>query len=77
MDFEIKEKQSNKWPLTGYIPLVKKRFSEYIERVHVDDDNVIAFKVSKDLLGTDNPAVLLSPYPPPPPPPYIELLRRD
>ena len=36
-----------------------------MERVHVEHDNMIVLKVSKDLLGTEKPVVLLGVYLPP------------
>ena len=33
-----------------------------MERVHVEHDNMIVLKVSKDLLGTEKPVVLLGVY---------------
>ena len=36
-----------------------------MEQVHVEYDNMIVLKVSKDLLGTEKPVVLLGVYLPP------------
>ena len=49
----------------GLALLVKKQLSSYVERVHVEYDNMIVLKVSKDLLGTEKPVVLLAVYLPP------------
>ena len=45
--------------------LVKKQWSSFLERVHAEYDNMIVLKVSKDLLGTEKPVVLLGVYLPP------------
>ena len=49
----------------GLALLVKKQWSSFVERVHVEYDNMIVSKVSKDLLGTEKPVVLLGVYLPP------------
>ena len=45
--------------------LVKKQWSSFVEQVHVEYDNMIVLKVSKDLLGIEKPVVLLRVYLPP------------
>ena len=52
--------------LSGGLALrVKKQWSSFVEQVHVEYDNMIVLKVSKDLLGTEKPVVLLGVYLPP------------
>ena len=48
----------------GLALLLKKQWSSFVERVHVEYDNMIVLKVSKDLLGTEK-HVLLGVYLPP------------
>ena len=49
----------------GLALLVKKRWSSFVKRVHVEYDKMIILKVSKDLLGTEKPVMLLGVYLPP------------
>ena len=49
----------------GLALLVKKQWSSFVERVHVEYDNMIVLKVSEDLLGTEKPVLLLMVYLPP------------
>ena len=39
--------------------LIRKELGKYIEQVKVEYDNIIVIKLSKDLLGTNTPIVLL------------------
>ena len=54
----------------GLALLVKKQWSSFVERVHVEYDNMIVLKVSEDLLGTEKPVLLLMVYLPPSSPSY-------
>lgn len=49
----------------GLILLMKKEFVKFVEQLHVEYDNIIALKISKDLMGTDVPVVWLGAYLPP------------
>ena len=49
----------------GVALLVRKELSRFVDRIHTEYDNVIIWKLSKELLGTESEVVLLGSYTPP------------
>ena len=56
----------------GVILLVKKELSEYVERINIETDNIIASRLSLRLLGTSTDCLLVGAYLPPENSPYYE-----
>ena len=42
--------------------LVRKQFSPFVERMHVDVDNVVVLRMKKVLLGTDKDVMFITAY---------------
>ena len=49
----------------GLAFLVKKELKKYIEQIHLELDNFIAFRISRDLLGFEKDCVVIGVYLPP------------
>ena len=49
----------------GVIMLVKKELCRHVERIHLEYDNMVALKISKNLLSTKSDVILLGVYIPP------------
>ena len=56
----------------GVVLLVRKELCEYIERIDVEIDNIIALRLSHKLLGTPTDCLLVGAYLPPEKSPYYE-----
>ena len=46
----------------GVALLVRKEMSHFVDQIHTEYDNVIIWKLSKELLGTESEVVLLGSY---------------
>ena len=42
--------------------LVRKQFLQFVERMHVDEDNVVLLRMKKALLGTDKNVIFIAAY---------------
>ena len=51
---------------------VRKDLSEYVERINIETDNIIALRLSHRLLGTSTDCLLVGAYLPPENSPYYE-----
>ena len=49
----------------GVLVLVRKQFLPFVERMHVDVDNVVVLRMKKFLLGTDKDVMFIAAYLPP------------
>ena len=49
----------------GVVLLVRKELCEYVERIDVETDNIIALRLSHRLLGTPTDCLLVGAYLPP------------